>query len=86
MGLDGLVLDNGQTWPRIFKADEKELYRKECDGSPAYSEAQVVEAEIVTNEESGYWATSLKDNYANPFIARLCRKLWREYPSLLIVS
>ncbi|KAL4507061.1 hypothetical protein ABPG72_001854 [Tetrahymena utriculariae] len=84
--ISGLHLDNGQAWPQIFRLDRDEMYRKDTDGTDAYTEKQIFEGELVEqNEDCGYWATSYKDILPNPFIIKLCRNLWSRYPNFLIL-
>jgi hypothetical protein len=84
--IDGFMLDSGQSWPPIFRSDDKELYRLDPDGARAYSEQEIAEGEVVVEQEGGYWATPLKSSYANPFLVRLCQRLWQKRPNLLLIS
>jgi hypothetical protein len=79
--------DNGQAWPQIYRLDREEMYRKDTDGSPAYTEKQIFDGELVeNNEDCGFWASTYKEALPNPFIAKLCRNLWSRYPNFLILS
>lgn len=63
------------------------MYRRESDQEPAYTVKQIFEGTIVDlSEESGYWNSSLKNIYPNPFIKRICQKLWQRFPEFLIIS
>ena len=41
---------------------------------------------VLHNEDSGYWGSSVKDTYPNPFLIRLCRRMWEKYPDFLVVG
>lgn len=57
----------------MFKIDENEMYRKESNGDPAYTDKQIFEGEIVDlSEEGGFWKSEMKNTYPNPFIKRTC--------------
>ncbi len=57
-GIDGVHMDNGQAWPEIYSLDIKEMFRKDPDGTPAYSDEEIFLGEIVLqNDQSGYWNT-----------------------------
>ena len=52
-----------------------------------YSNNQIFEGEIVyPNKISGYWTSKLSYRYPNPFLIKLCKHLWREYPNLIIIA
>ena len=36
-GVNGIHLDNGQSWPQILKLDTEEMYRTDSDNTPAYT-------------------------------------------------
>ena len=56
--IDGVHLDNCQSWPQIFIPDLEELYRLESDGSPAYGEQEILDGEVVIQQENcGFWGS-----------------------------
>lgn len=63
------------------------MYRKETDGLPAYTNKQIFEGEVVyVDENCGFWGSKLSDALPNPFLVKLCRRLWMNNPEFLIVS
>ena len=83
-GIDGVHLDNCQAWPQIMEIDAAELYRIDNDGKPAYEPMDILNGEIVMpNEESGFYNTDLCETYANPFLIKLTKSIWRDYPSFV---
>jgi starch synthase len=87
-GIDGIYLDNGFEWPELYKINEEEMYRKEYeDKSPAYSNNEIFEGEIVHNNKiTGYWASKIFVQFPNPFFIRLCKRIWRKYPNFYIIA
>ena len=56
--IDGIVLEDAQSWPQIFEVDTEELERKDTDGTNAYGLDDLFFGNIVkTKSVSGYWAT-----------------------------
>lgn len=50
------------------------MYRSEPDKTPAYTNKQIFNGEIVeVDEDCGYWGSSFKDILPNPFLIKLCR-------------
>jgi starch synthase len=85
--LNGIHLDNAQTWPVILELDEEELYRKDPDGSSAYTNKEILNGEIVKQcEGQGYWDSTSLDRYPNPIFIKLCRSLWARFPDFLIIG
>ena len=83
-GIDGVHLDNCQAWPQIMEIDAAELYRIDNDGKSAYTSMEILDGEIVMpNEESGFYNTDLCDTYSNPFLVKLTKSIWRDYPSFV---
>jgi len=57
-GIDGIHLDNGQAWPQIMTLDVEEMYRLDCDGTPAYNDQQIFHgACVLPDENCGYWGS-----------------------------
>jgi hypothetical protein len=57
------------------------MLRKETDGSKAYKERDIFHGEVVLHDENcGYWGSSVKDKYPNPFLVKLCKRMWQHYP------
>eukprot|EP01022_Parablepharisma_sp_SALTPOND_P024880 TRINITY_DN55_c0_g1_i1.p1 TRINITY_DN55_c0_g1~~TRINITY_DN55_c0_g1_i1.p1 ORF type:complete len:1631 (+),score=215.10 TRINITY_DN55_c0_g1_i1:3219-8111(+) len=85
--IDGIHLDNGQAWPQIMEVDEAEMYRRDTDGKPAYTEKEILNGEVVIkNENHGYWNSTNVDTYANPMFIKLCRQLWCEFPEFYFIG
>ena len=80
-GIDGVHLDNCQAWPQIMEIDAAEMYRNDIDGKPAYSPMDILNGEIVMpNEESGFYNSDAGETYANPFLIKLTKSIWKDYP------
>lgn len=63
------------------------MYRQESDGTRAYSNKQIFDGEVVLqSEDCGFWGSSVKDSYPNPFFIKLCKHLWARYPNFLIIG
>eukprot|EP00742_Colponemidia_sp_Colp-10_P005221 GILJ01005578.1.p1 GENE.GILJ01005578.1~~GILJ01005578.1.p1 ORF type:complete len:1904 (+),score=304.73 GILJ01005578.1:50-5761(+) len=85
--INGIHLDNAQSWPEIMVPNMDELLRKDPDGQPAYSAQQVLEGEVViANEDGGFWHTRSAERYSNPMLIKLCKELWSEFPDFMIVG
>ena len=86
--VDGIYLDNGFDWPPIYKINKDELLRKENPtNEPVYSNDQIFEGEVVIPTKiAGFWASPLHIDYPNPFILKLCKSLWKQYPKLIIIA
>lgn len=85
--VNGIHLDNAQTWPVILELDEEELYRKDADGTAAYTDKQILDGEIVKQcEGQGYWDSDSLIKYPNPIFIKLCREFWAKFPDFLIVG
>ena len=85
--INGIHLENGQAWPQVLSLDIKEMYRKDSDNAQAYTEKEIFNGEVVLQDENcGYWASNAKRQYANPFLIKICRSLWKKFPSFLIVA
>lgn len=85
--INGVHLENGQAWPQILSLDLKEMYRRDSDNCSAYTEKEIFQGEVVLQDENcGYWASNAKNQYANPFLIKLCKGLWRQFPEFLIIA
>lgn len=85
--IDGIHIDNAHSWPQIMELDSVEMYRKDSDGVPHYSTQEIFDGIVVKrNEFFAYWASDLKDKYANPIFIKLCKELWRECPEFYIIA
>lgn len=85
--LDGIHLENGQAWPQFLSLDCKEMYRKDPDQTSAYTEKEIFNGEVVLQDENcGYWASRSKQDYANPFLVKICKTLWSRFPNFLVVA
>lgn len=85
--VDGIHIDNAQSWPQIMELDQVEMYRKDTDGQPHYSTQEIFDGHVVKrNEFFAYWASDLRFKYANPIFVKICKELWREFPEFYIVA
>ena len=85
--IDGIHLDNCQSWPQIMELDVSEMYRIDIDGKYAYSPLEILNGEIVIqNSESGYWDTDNCDSYSNPLFIKLTKKIWHENPEFVFIG
>eukprot|EP00871_Galdieria_phlegrea_P001995 jgi/Galph1/2797/GphlegSOOS_G1455.1 len=88
-GIHGIRLDNAQSYPLIMKGDMDELYRRDVDGELHYSLDDILHCRIVkANEDCGYWLTeaALDFGYPNPFLVRLVKRIWNEFPNFTILA
>lgn len=82
--IDGIHLDNCQSWPQIMEVDIFEMYRIDPDGELSHKKIDILNGEIVRpNKESGYYDSELYETYANPFLVKLSREIWKEFPSFV---
>lgn len=85
--VDGIHIDNAHSWPQIMELDSIEMYRKDPDGFPHYTTQEIFDGIIVKrNDFFSYWASDLRDQYANPLFVKLCKELWRECPDFYIIA
>jgi starch synthase len=85
--VNGIHLDNAQTWPVVLELDEEELYRKDPDGTPAYTDKQILDGEIVKQcEGQGYWDSDSLIKYPSPIFIKLCKEFWAKFPDFLIIG
>jgi glycogen synthase len=85
--IDGIHIDNAQSWPQIMELDREEMYRNDTDGNPHYSTQEIFDGLVVKrNEKYAYWDSDLRYKYSNPIFIKLCKELWREFPDFLIVA
>lgn len=45
--IQGLHLDNADSWPSMFSLDTQEMYRLDSDGQPAYSAMEIFQGQLV---------------------------------------
>jgi hypothetical protein len=66
----------------MYKINEEEMLRKDGEtGEPIYTEKQIFEGEVIlSNKIAGYWTSNASVQYPNPFLVRLCKKIWEKYP------
>ena len=85
-GVDGIVLQQAQSWPIILAPDMAELRRVEMDGSACYTEQAIFEGVVVQqNVPGGYWeAGDVAFLYPNPLLVKLSRSLWKQYPTFMV--
>lgn len=85
--IDGMHLDNCQSWPQVMQIDHDEMFRIDSDGQPAYSALEILNGEIVVrDEDSGYWGSDLIDQYPNPMLIKLTKAIWKEFPNFIFVG
>lgn len=85
--IDGVHLDNCQSWPQIFDIDHEEMFRLDPDGKQAYTAEEILNGEIVfRSEDCGYWTSDLIDEYPNPFLIKLTKSVWNKFPNFLFVG
>jgi hypothetical protein len=85
--IDGIHLDNCQSWPQIMEIDSDEMFRIDPDGQPAYTSLEILNGEIVIrNEDCGYWGSDLIDQYPNPFLIKLTKSVWKEFPQFMFIG
>lgn len=88
--IDGLHLDNCQSWPQIFEIDFAEMLRFDSDGEFAYTSEEIVNGDIVynnkTSEDNGFWASDVIDEYPNPFLIKLTKSVWKIIPNFLFIG
>lgn len=85
--VDGIHLDNSQTWPNIYEINKEEMLRIDIDGTPAYTDEQILSGKIVLpNEEAGFWTTDRADHYPNPLLVKLTREIWKVKPDFIFVG
>ncbi len=88
-GVRGIRLDNGQSFPPIMTPDMDELFRRDTDRQSHYSLTDIFYGTVVkASEEHGYWSSDacVERNYPNPFIVKMCKDLWREFPDFLVIA
>lgn len=86
-GIDGVHIDNCQSWPLIMSVDEDEMTRVECDGSYRYINNEVLNGEvIIPNHECGYWNSEVSRTYPNPLLVKLTKKIWEQYPQFIFIG
>ncbi len=85
--VDGVHLDNCQSWPQIFDINHDEMFRLDPDGKLAYTNEEILNGEIVIrSEDCGYWTSDLIDEYPNPFLIKLTKSVWRKFPNFHFIG
>ncbi len=85
--INGVHMDNAQAWPQILELDRDEMYKLDSDGKYHYTTEEIFSGLIVKRNESyAYWASSKKDQYANPIFTKFCKEMWRRYPDFNIIA
>jgi len=83
----GIHIDNAQAWPQIMELDKDEMYYLDSDGQPHYTTQEIFDGQVVQrNENFAYWASSLREKWANPIFVKLCKEIWRLFPEFLIMA
>ena len=82
--IDGIHLDNCQSWPNIFKINLEEMFRIDVDGKRAYNDLEILNGEIVEhNTETGYWDCDECQEYPNPLLIKLTKNIWKDFPEFM---
>ena len=85
--IDGIQINNCQLLPQIMEADSGELTRNDPDGNPSYTQIDIINGEIILpNAEKGYWDSDFSEVYSNPFLVKLTKKIWNEFPNFIFVG
>ena len=85
--IDGIHINNCQNLPQIMEVDTAELTRIDSDGNVAYNQTEIINGEIVIpNTEKGYWDTENCDFYSNPFLIKLTKSIWNEFPNFIFIG
>lgn len=88
-GIRGIHLDNAQSLPPILAPNTDELFRLDSDQKPHYTLSEIFYGAVVrANVEYGFWTSDagVEGGYPNPFLVKLCRELWNEYPDFVIIA
>jgi hypothetical protein len=73
----GLYLCDAHSYPLMQALDRGELFRRDADGSAAYTAREALEGEVVlANAEAGFWTCAAAATYANPLLAKVARAVW----------
>lgn len=89
LGVNGFRIENCQACPPIMVANATELQRTDADGVAHYSVMEQLLADVVvpmSEEDSGFWSSAAAKSWANPFLVKLCKELWRDHPELVLVG
>ena len=91
--INGVHLDNAQSWPNIYNVDHDEMLREDVDEdyTRRYSNYEILNGIIVQpNEECGYWTDfkfrSAQQFYPNPLLIKLTRSIWEKYPDFIFIG
>ena len=85
--IDGVHIDNCQSWPQIMSIDIDEMLRVECDGSNRYTNEEILNGNIIIpNKECGYWNTDLFNKYPNPLLIKITKEIWLKYPTFIFIG
>ena len=86
-GIDGIHINNCQAWPNIMKVNLSEMFRIDLDGKKSYSSLDILNGEIIEpNTESGYWDCDEYDYYPNPFLVKLTKSIWKNFPGFIFLG
>ena len=91
--INGVHLDNVQSWPNLYKVNHDEMLREDVDEdyTRRYTNYEILNGIIVQpNEECGYWTDfkfrSAQQFYPNPLLIKLTRKIWSKYPDFIFIG
>lgn len=63
------------------------MFRTETNNESAYSVKDIFNGKVVLiHEDSGFWGSSIWDSYANPFLIKMCKRMWERYPDFFILA
>ena len=82
--IDGIYIDNCQSWPNIMKINFEEMFRIDLDGKKAYNDCEILNGEIIEpNTETGYWDCDECEEYPNPLLVKLTKSVWNDFPKFI---
>ena len=85
--IDGIHIDNCQSWPHIMKLNLSEMFRIDLDGKKAYNSLEILDGEIIEpHTETGYWDCDICEKYPNPLLIKLTKSIWNEYPEFIFIG
>ena len=83
--VDGLNLDNWDLWPTMKRIDKAEMFRRDDDEEPWYSPFDILNGEVIKGEFNHTIWTDWTE-CPNPFLVKLMKELWRNFPELIVVG
>jgi hypothetical protein len=85
--IDGIHIDNCQSWPNIMKLNLLEMFRIDIDGKRAYNSLDILDGEVIEPySEIGYWDCDEGDRYPNPLLIKLTKSIWKDFPEFIFLG